>query len=65
MQIINGFKRKGGRVLWIEGLGSQASYVGEPIKMLIDMKTRDVFRCTVQEWDSPPENLTRCKVFFG
>jgi hypothetical protein len=65
MEIINGFKRKGGAVLWIEGLGWQASHVGEPIKMLIDMKTKDVFRSTSQEWDCPPEHLIRCKVFFG
>lgn len=74
MEKINQFKRKGGIVLWIEGFGSQATGIGEPQKMLIDMESadpgeispdRDVYRCTDDEWNNPPDHLTRCKVFFG
>ena len=65
MEIINNFKKKGGQVLWIEGLGQQATYVGEPIKFLMNMETREVYRVTDKEWKSPPEHLTRIRAFFG
>ncbi len=64
MTKISHFKKKGGTVLWIEGIGCQASWSGEIKKMLIDINTGDVFRATDSEWNSPPENLTRCKTML-
>jgi len=64
MTKINQFKRKGGVILWIEGVGHQAAYCGEPKQMLINPKTREVYRATKEELRSPPEHFVRCKVFL-
>ena len=65
MEIINNFKKKGGQILWIEGQGQQATYVGKPTKFLMDIKSREVYRATDKEWQNPPEHLTRIRAFFA
>lgn len=62
---INHFKRKGGLIVWIEGMGSQATWVGESKKVLLDKETNDIYRVERdEEWDNPPRHMTRCKVIF-
>ena len=65
MEIIKNFEKKGGNILWVEGQGCRASWVGTPKKLLIDLKTHEVYRMTEEEWNNPPEGLTRMKGFYG
>lgn len=65
MEIINNFKKKGGKILWIDGLGVQATWCGESKRFIRDIKTKEVYRATDKEWESPPENMVRIKAFYG
>lgn len=58
---INNFKKKGGVIVWIDGLGVQATYNGNPIKLFIEKATNEIFRVVDNNWHDPPIGFTRAK----
>ena len=64
MEEVFNFKRKGGRIVWIEGHGATATHNDTPKKFLVEDGSGKVFRYSKEEWDNPPEGLRRAKGFL-